>query len=49
MVKKLMELFIKKELQKISQKEFRTEKVNEKETSYMSNEKSMIIHLIVRL
>ena len=36
-------------MQKTSQKEFRMEKVNEKETSYMSNEKGMIIHLIIGL
>ena len=37
-------------MKKTNQKEFRTEKViKEKETSYMSNGKDMIIHLIAGL
>ena len=42
--------FHEKELQKTNQEEFRIEKViKKKETSYMSNGKDMIIHLIARL
>ena len=46
MVKKLREVFMKKELQKTNQKEFR---LKEKVINYMSNRKGMIIHLIVGL
>ena len=42
--------FYEKELQKTNQEEFRIEKViKKKETSYMSNGKDMIIHLIAGL
>ena len=42
--------FYEKELQKIDQQEFRTEKVIKKKMiNYMSNGKDMIIHLIVGL
>ena len=42
--------FYEKELQKTNQEEFRIEKViNKKETSYMSNGKDMIVHLIAGL
>ena len=50
MVKKLSEHFIKKNCKKqIKNKEFRVEKVLEKEISYMSNGKVVIIHLIAGL
>ena len=43
-------LFYEKELQKTNQQKFRMEKViKKKETSYMSNGKDMIIHLIAGL
>ena len=45
MVKKLLEGFMKKKLQKTNQKEFRIEKV----INYMLNRKVMIIHQIVGL
>ena len=43
--------FYEKELQKIDQQEFRIEKliIKKKETSYMSNGKDTIVHLIARL
>ena len=42
--------FYEKDLQKTNQEEFRIQKVTEKkETSYMSNGKDMIIHLIAGL
>ena len=48
--KEIIGRFYEKELQKTNQKEFRIEKViKKKETSYMSNGKDMIIHLIVGL
>ena len=47
---KIIGTFYEKELQKIDQQEFRIEKVIKKrETSYMSNGKDMIIHLIAGL
>ena len=50
MVKKLLEHFMKKKLQKIDQQEFRIEKVLRKRViNYMLNGKDMIIHLIVGL
>ena len=48
-VKKLLERFAKKELQKINQKEFRVEKVIKKVINYMLNGKAMIILLTVEL
>ena len=48
-VKKLLERFAKKELQKINQKEFRVEKVIKKVINYMLNGKGMIILLTVEL
>ena len=48
--KEIIGRYYEKELQKTNQKEFRIEKViKKKETSYMSNGKDMIIHLIVGL
>ena len=51
MVKKLLEHFMKKKLQKkASQQGFRIEKViKRKMINYISNEKNMIIHLIAGL
>ena len=47
---KVIGTFYEKELQKANQEEFRIEKViKRKETSYMSNGKDMIIHLIAGL
>ena len=46
----IIETFHEKELQKLDQQEFRIEKVIKKtETSYMSNGKDLIIHLIAGL
>ena len=48
--KEIFETFYRKELQKINQKEFRTEKViKRKEISYMLHGKAVIIHLIAVL
>ena len=41
--------FYKKELQKTNQKEFGIEKVIKRKVEILSNEKVMIIHLIIRL
>ena len=52
MVKKLLDgTFYEQEMQKTNPEGFRIEKVklNEKERSYMSNGKVMIIHLLVGL
>ena len=48
-VKKLLERFAKKELQKINQKEFRVEKVIKKVINCILNGKAMIILLTVEL
>ena len=49
MIKKLLEHFMKKKLQKTNQEEFRIEKVIKKRVIYMLNGKDMIIHLIIGL
>ena len=50
MVKKSLEHFMKKELQKTNQKEFRIEKVIKRQgNDLMSNSKDMIIHLTAGL
>ena len=47
---KIIGTFYEKELQKIDQQEFRIENlIRKKETSYISNRKDMIIHLIAGL
>ena len=47
---KIIGKFYEKELQRTNQEEFRIEKViKKKETSYMSNGKAMMIHLIAGL
>ena len=48
MVKRLLEVFMKKKLQKTNQKEFRIEKyLKQKVINCILNEKDMITHLIV--
>ena len=51
MVKKLLELFLKKNCKKTKQKKFRERNGKEKEmeTNYMLNQKVAIIHLIAGL
>ena len=45
--KKLLKPFLKKQLQKINQKEFRVEKVIEMAINYMSNGKAMMVLLLL--
>ena len=45
--KKLLKPFLKKQLQKINQKEFRVEKVIEMAMNYMSNGKAMMVLLLL--